>query len=119
MGVKLWPIDNSEKYPGQEEYIFHCPGCDIGHKFVVKWNEQKKQEHIDWCKQRGFTYNATPIWTFNGSMELPTFSPSLLMCPDEPSRRCHSFVRDGKIQFLDDCFHKLKGQTVEIPDVDD
>lgn len=29
---------------------------------------------------------------------------------------CHSFVTDGKIQFLNDCFHSLKGQTVDLPD---
>lgn len=30
--------------------------------------------------------------------------------------RCHSFVRDGKIQFLNDCQHALAGQTVDLPD---
>jgi hypothetical protein len=29
---------------------------------------------------------------------------------------CHSFVTNGKIQFLADCTHKLAGQTVELPD---
>lgn len=29
---------------------------------------------------------------------------------------CHSFVTDGKIQFLSDCTHELAGQTVELPD---
>jgi hypothetical protein len=29
---------------------------------------------------------------------------------------CHSFVRDGQIQFLGDCTHALKGQTVERPE---
>ena len=28
---------------------------------------------------------------------------------------CHSFVRDGRIQFLDDCSHELAGQTVDLP----
>ena len=27
---------------------------------------------------------------------------------------CHSFVTDGKIQFLGDCTHELAGQTVEL-----
>lgn len=59
-------------------------------------------------------------WTFNGDMERPTFSPSLVVTiKTEPKKQiCHSFVRDGKIQFLSDCFHDLAGQTVEMPDID-
>ena len=29
---------------------------------------------------------------------------------------CHSFVTDGKIRYLNDCTHHLKGQTVELLD---
>lgn len=49
-------------------------------------------------------------------MEKPTFNPSLLVNKDYPAQRCHSWVRDGKIQFLGDCFHALKNLTVEIPE---
>ncbi len=76
----------------QKLYVFHCPGCGYGHGFHV------------------------PRWTWNGSMDKPTFTPSLLCNPDTPANRCHSFVTDGKIQFLSDCFHSLAGQTVDIPD---
>lgn len=99
-------------------YIFRCPGC-------------------------GDTHTVSDKWTFNGDYEKPTFSPSILVrcghyvpghedqcwCkfyaerPDEEHDficyQCHSFVTDGKIQFLSDCSHKLAGQTVEIPDWDD
>lgn len=100
-------------------YTFRCPGCNRNHSVVV----------------------AAGQWTFNGDVERPTFSPSVLVksghyadhhtagdpcwCtynaehPDEPSgfdcQRCHSFVRDGRIQFLGDCTHKLAGQTVDLP----
>ncbi len=74
-------------------YFFFCPGC--------------KREH-------GFT---VPPWTFNGDMERPTFSPSLMCDRGNPTRQCHTFVRDGKIQFLSDCHHELKGTTVELADV--
>lgn len=61
-------------------------------------------------------------WTWNGSLEAPTLNPSILVHPhksappfkDQP--RCHSFVREGKIQFLADCEHALAGQTVPIPE---
>ena len=79
---------------GQKLYFFHCPGCKAAHGFHV------------------------PHWTFNGSMEAPTFTPSLLCNGHDPATRCHSFVTDGKIQFLGDCHHALAGQTVDVPDWD-
>lgn len=86
-----------------EQMLIECPGC--------------KQSHI-------LTINnplGGPQWTFNGEMENPTFSPSLLVTsyegPEHIEIRCHSFIRDGKIQFLEDCTHELKGQTVELPDI--
>ena len=30
---------------------------------------------------------------------------------------CHSFVTDGRIQYLDDCTHELRGQTIDLPDI--
>jgi hypothetical protein len=79
----------------QNVYCFHCPGCEYDHPFHV------------------------PRWSWNGSMEQPTFRPSLVVWPDRPDKRCHSFVTDGKIQFLSDCYHALKGQTVDLPDWED
>jgi len=55
-------------------------------------------------------------WTWNGSFDKPAFTPSLLCNEHYPASRCHSFVTDGKIQFLFDCWHPLAGQTVELPD---
>lgn len=50
-------------------------------------------------------------------MEKPTFYPSLLLLVTDPAKRCHSFVTDGKIQFLPDCGHALAGQTLELPEI--
>ncbi len=73
-------------------YIF-CRACNTGHVFDSRWS-------------------------FNGDFENPTFSPSMLVNKDDPNRRCHSFVKDGKIQYLDDCWHEFKGQTLDLEDVD-
>lgn len=89
--AKLW-----EASPGL--LVFECPGCGYGHPV-----------HVDPAKGR-------PLWTWNGSMTAPTFSPSLLLLP--PGPRCHSFVEDGRIRFLSDCDHALAGQTVELPEVE-
>src|SRR3954469_14907107 len=101
------------------DYAFFCPGCKCGHGV--------------WTTKRN-SLNA--IWTFNGNMEKPTFSPSLLITwtsgdppvtaenIDEWRRKpwpqtdkknvCHSFVRDGQIQFLSDCTHEYAGKTIPM-----
>ena len=88
----------AKKYVLSEEdeqvWIF-CPGCKCHHAFTIK-------------------HPTFAPWAWNGSEERPTFSPSMLVNRDTPSQ-CHSFVTDGKIQFLNDCYHELKGQTVELP----
>ena len=64
---------------------------------------------------------AGPRWGFNGNVDAPTFTPSVLVrysWSDGP-RVCHSFVTDGRIQFLGDCTHNLAGQTVDLPDWED
>jgi hypothetical protein len=79
--------------------VFNCPGCGYGHNVAVTGPE--------------------PVWQWNGSIDAPTLSPSILVFKDNPEMRCHSFVKDGNIQFLSDCAHDLKGKTVELPDWDE
>ena len=74
-------------------YAIFCPGCECLHGFDERW-------------------------TFNGDFEKPTFSPSMLVNKNEPERQCHSFVSNGRIQFLNDCFHQYAGQTLDLEDID-
>lgn len=89
--------------------LFWCPGCDGAHGVSVG-------------------EGPGPRWGYNGNPEAPTFTPSILVkyphwvppAPTTETQRevidiCHSFVVDGKIQFLGDCTHALAGQTVLIP----
>ncbi|GAB3867430.1 hypothetical protein GCM10028801_41420 [Nocardioides maradonensis] len=88
--------------PGRRVH-FRCPGCDRVHGVVVE---------------------APNGWVFNGDLERPTFTPSVLVngfygdVTEEWKKqhpRCHSFVTDGRIQFLGDSTHALAGQTVDLP----
>lgn len=91
---------------GHQEYWFMCPGCKYDHTFIVQYGANEKKTE--------------PKWSFNGDLDKPTFSPSLLYREydgDEVSHICHSYVRDGSIQFLNDCTHDLKGQTVALAEV--
>ncbi len=96
--------------------LFWCPGCDQAHQIAHGSGDG-------------------PRWGWNGSGDAPTFTPSVLVTGVqdltdaehaaymagaqllEPRPMCcHSFVRDGQIQFLADCTHALAGKTVALPD---
>ena len=96
--------------------MFWCPGCNEAHRI-----------------QHGA--GGGPRWGWNGDIEKPTFTPSILVqgvkrmtdtehasymrgegLPPAIPFTCHSFVADGNIQFLGDCSHALAGQTVPLPD---
>lgn len=105
-------------------YNFYCPGCNEHHSVYVNHS----------C--------ANANWSFNGDIDKPTFKPSVLIrsghhaghwkqgdpcwCTykqQDPTCKfscgvCHSFVTDGKIQFLNDCTHHLAGKTVDLPDLE-
>lgn len=89
-------------------FTFMCPGCGCGHQFN----------------------NMT--WQFNGDLDKPTLSPSYLTWGkgryskpyndqdggwDSTPWRCHSFIKDGQIRFLEDCTHALQGKTVPLEDI--
>lgn len=75
------------------QYLYYCPGC--------------KREHAFGLQGEGGHH------TFNMDLENPTVVPSLMQNFAKYTV-CHSFIKNGKIQFLNDCTHELKGQTVEL-----
>lgn len=104
---------------GDGSLVFECPGCRIWHQVKTGPGDG-------------------PRWGWNGSADRPTFTPSVLVQwnQGEPPattleiaekirsgevvqvivhKVCHSFVTDGRIQFLPDCTHELAGQTVDLP----
>lgn len=76
---------------------FWCLGCDSVHEVTVEGAHR---------------------WEWNGSMDDVTVSPSVLVTKPRVLDRCHSYVRDGSIQYLDDCTHEMRGQTVALPVVE-
>lgn len=116
---------NIRELANHQGYTWWCPGCKCTHAVNVG-------------AERG------PNWTFNGNVNAPTFHPSVLargikqdltdkqleqydldcerlehdqlLAHPVYGERCHVFIREGQIQFLDDCTHSLKGQTVAIPE---
>jgi hypothetical protein len=85
-----------------QDYLwFYCGGCKTHHQVPVTGPRQ---------------------WAWNGSVEAPTLSPSILVKYDFvmdhiPEKICHSYVTDGRIQYLGDCTHALAGQTVPLEEL--
>lgn len=86
-----------QSIPGR--YVFWCPGCEALHQF-----------------DKG--------WTFDGNMESPTISPSLLTrwhaegdAAGTVEQVCHLFLKGGVLQFLGDCTHLLAGKSVPLPEL--
>lgn len=98
------------RYLTPTQLTFECPGCDSLHVVNIQ--------------------PPGPVWSFNGDSDKPTLSPSIRVTwPANPNateefkewrteRVCHSFVKDGMIQFLSDCYHPLAGKTVELPEIE-
>jgi hypothetical protein len=115
---------NIRQLANQMGYTWWCPGCKCTHAVNVHSPRP-------------------PSWGFNNNVEAPTFTPSVLargikqdltdkqleqydldcerlehdelLAHPVYGERCHVFITNGQIQFLDDCTHALKGQTVPIP----
>lgn len=84
-------------YLGDLVYEFHCPGCEYDH-FIRVIGE-------------GSNWKVTGV-----EDDAPTVTPSILV---HGKYRCHSFIKNGKIQYLNDCTHHLVGKTIDIPDFDE
>jgi hypothetical protein len=74
-----------------------------------------------WCPACDDAVMIDEGWGWNGDVERPTFTPSLLtrFTMQGSERVCHSFVVDGVWQYLGDCTHDKVGQHVPMVDFPD
>lgn len=92
--------EGSEHAP--QGWVHWCQGCECTHAIAV---------------EKPFSNGAK--WTFNGNMDLPTFSPSVKTWWQRWGKPhvCHYFLTNGKINYLSDTTHKFSGQTVDLMDL--
>ena len=57
-----------------------------------------------------------PVWSWNGDLVKVTLSPSIKTSYTYRNKPyvCHSFLRDGVWEFLNDSTHSLSGQKVSM-----
>lgn len=106
--MKIVPLDPN--YWPRGGYGHWCPGCNSGHE-------------IDTVHRNSWG----AVWTFNGDLERPSFTPSVNMQinpkghkhyqPEVASEVCHYFITDGRIIYCGDSTHALSGKTVDLPDL--
>lgn len=75
--------------------FWHCPGCKGNHGVPIEGGH---------------------AWGWNKSLTSPTLSPSVLVWAQDMTKRCHFFIKEGKIVFLTDCFHEFAAKTVAMED---
>lgn len=91
---KLW---RRRMKDGKGAYYMHwCPGCKHAHTYPV-----------------GPVH--TTNWNFDGNIDAPSFSPSMLIFmpahDDRPQESiCHYYLTAGVINYQPDCRHDLAGR---------
>lgn len=90
-----------EETPKWRTVWMWCPGCDHAKGIPVPAED-------------GTLPPEGPHWTWNGDLERPTLSPSILQEQGVTLSRCHSYLHEGRWQFLGDCSHELAGRTVDM-----
>lgn len=87
---------------GSMKLAYLCPGCRMSHELNLGPDK--------------------PNWQWDGNAEAPTLHPSvnINMAATVTSKSfvCHSWVRNGMIEFLNDSTHALAGKTVPLVEFD-
>lgn len=105
--AKVHREEHGNPYLANRPY-FYCPGCK---QALLALGDSEEDAMIGAIHVMG-------KHDFNGDHEAPTFSPSILTDKGR-GVKCHSYVTDGSIRYLDDCQHPLKGQTIPLPEIVD
>ncbi len=90
-------------------HFYWCYGCDSLHFVAI--NPDKN------------TIGAG--WDFSGTLENPIYSPSQLIryeygpAEERKTHICHTFIKDGMIQYLGDCTHEFRNQTIPMSPLPD
>jgi hypothetical protein len=118
-------VDSDGRYYGIRTRCRYC----YAHVLPTDWTPpgMERSPHVVGLAQ----------WHFDGNLESPTFSPSVLSrigpltdagAVEHYRARghnvqiggqtvCHSFIRGGKIEYLGDCTHPLAGHTIELDEI--
>ena len=94
---------------------------------VVDGDLKVLPEYVFWCPvcyaEHGVNFEKEPRWILvRGGLERPTLNPSVrvrFMKTDGVAVNCHLKVEDGILKYQEDCSHHMRGQDVDMQDMDD
>jgi hypothetical protein len=80
-----------------------CPGCKELH--LIHLTEK------NWIGAK---------WEWDGNLVQPSIKPSVHIIVRDPDGEikdevCHYHLRNGQLEFVNDCTHELKGVTMPLP----
>lgn len=107
--------------------LFDCPGCETMHGVGVSgagavwtWNGSLSAPTLTPSVLIRTGHYVPHVRELDGDKPAPCWCTWNAEHPDEPApfkcTVCHSFVRDGQIEYLSDCTHALAGQIVPMLD---
>lgn len=103
--IKMSPFLWRKEAPQGARYLHWCAACKSGHTYPVKG------------ALKGHS------WTFDGSIDKPSFEPSMLIFTPAQglgnqhvpqATVCHYYLRNGRIEYQQDCPHTYAGKTVPL-----
>ena len=84
---------------------------------LIFWCEGCREHHGVWTAAPNPVTKA--LWTWNGDLVNPTFSPSVDVRAIPPAQpRCHSVITGGTIHYCGDSGHALAGQSRRLQTVE-
>lgn len=94
---KWFHVERCYLFHEDQYVVFYCPGC--GHEHNVPVSPSTGYE---------------TLWEFNGDLERPTITPSILNHAEDLELGCHLVIEGGVIHYASDCDHALAGQAVDM-----
>lgn len=102
----------------KDNISFYCPACKQNHMINSGWNIDIENKTVspsvlvkfinssdEWGKDENGDYIFIEI---DGVKRTKGYKNTI----------CHSFIRNGKIQYLNDCTHELAGKTIDMEKID-
>lgn len=106
-------------------WAIYCPGCKERHVLDDRWKFNGDVERPSFGPVKPGTPHSLAIRS--GHFARAHKPGDTCWCdwakehgepPPFECSVCHTYITDGKIQYLADCTHALVGQTVDLPDLD-
>jgi len=94
----------------------------MGDIFVYRFKSKRMEGRLCvYCPACDELHHFNDTWRVTDETTAPTVTPSLLVTTSKGENAeksiCHFYIRKGRIDYLGDCSHKLRGQNFPMPPI--